>query len=113
MSSSENPSACGPMTPEEAAAFWLVHRDKGVVLNDDPDFLEWLAASPDHVRAWNNATSLWTSFDDGSDALLDAMRRDALTARREADHTWKWGMIAAGLAVMLISGAVVWRIYGV
>ena len=113
MNSSENLSSPAGMSPEDAAAFWLVQQDQGAALNDDPRFVAWLSASPDHLRAWNKATSLWKSFDGGSDPLLEAMRRDALTARRPAGHAWKWGAIAASVAIMLIGGAVAWRIYGV
>src|SRR4051812_11986926 len=113
MNSSEDLSGPDSMSPEDAAAFWLVRQDQGAVLNNEPRFIQWLSASPHHARAWDKATSLWKSFDGSSDPLLEAMRRDALTARRETSQGWKFGALAAGLAIMLIGGAVVWRIIGV
>jgi transmembrane sensor len=112
MSSFENISRPEDMSPNDAAAFWLVQRDQGVVLNDTPRFLAWLSASPDNLQAWNRAQALWQDFDNKSDPLLEAMRRDALTARRWHGATWTLGAIAASVAVMLAAGAVVWRIYG-
>ncbi len=112
MSAFENFSEPEHMTAEDAAAFWLVQRDRGVVLNDDSRFVTWLSASPSHLQAWDNALLLWEGFDGDADPLLDAMRHDALAARRPSGHGWKLGAIAASLAIVLIGGAVGWRIYG-
>jgi len=112
MSSFENLSGPERMTTDDAVAFWLIQRDQGVVPNDDPRFVAWLAASPENLAAWNRAVSLWKDFDDRSDPLLEAMRRDALTARRGSASVVKWAAIAASVAIMLVGGAVGWRIYG-
>jgi transmembrane sensor len=112
MSSSENLSGPERMSVDDAVAFWLVRRDQGAVLEDDPRFLSWLAASSDHLRAWDRAVALWESFADKSDPILEAMRHDALTARRWPGNMVKLGAIAAAVTIMLIGGAIGLRIYG-
>ena len=111
MSSSENLSDLEQMPDDDAVAFWLVQRDQGVVLDDNPRFVAWLYASPNRLQAWNRAVALWEGFQNTSDPLLKAMRYDALTARRPG-NVWKLGAIAASVAIMLIGGVVGWRIYG-
>jgi transmembrane sensor len=112
MSSFETPSGSNPtITAEDAAAYWLIQRDKGEILEGNPQFLAWLAAASDHLRAWDEAVALWESFEDRSDPLLDAMRRDALSARRGHGAVLKLGAIAASIIIMLIGGSVGWRMY--
>ena len=100
------------MPTEDAVAFWLVQRDQGVVLNDDPRFVAWLSASSGNLQAWNRAQALWQGFENNSDPLLEAMRRDALAARRWSGKTLALGAMVASVAIMLVAGAVVWRFAG-
>lgn len=111
MSSSENISRFDQMSVEDAAAFWLVQRDQCLMLDDDRRFAAWLCASPNHVRAWNKAVSLWKGFENSTDPLLEAMRHDALTTRRPSGNAWKFGAVAASLAILLVGGVMGWRFY--
>ena len=111
MNSSENLSGPVPVFADDAVAFWLVQRDQGVVLKDDARFVAWLSASSRHLQAWNEAVLLWEGFDNSTDPLLDAMRQDALTARRWSGQGLKLAAIAASVAILLVGGAVGWRIY--
>jgi transmembrane sensor len=101
------------MPIDDAVAFWLVQQDQGMVLDDDPRFLTWLSASSGNLQAWDRAQILWQGFENNSDPLLEAMRHDALAARRTSGKALTLGAIAASVAVMLVAGAVVWRIYGI
>ena len=38
-----------PADAMDAAAFWLIKRDRGVALESDPGFTAWLAASQAHA----------------------------------------------------------------
>jgi transmembrane sensor len=112
MNSSRNHTGSESMSAHDAAAFWLVQRDRGIVLQDDSRFTAWLAASQSHLQAWNNAVALWESFENNTDPLLEAMRQDALAARRRPGQALYLGAIAAIIAITMIAGVVSWRIYG-
>jgi transmembrane sensor len=87
--------------PDDAAAFWLVQRDRGAVLESDPRFTSWLAASQNNSRAWERAVALWDKLGAGSDPLTLAMRQDALSARRPSGHRRTWLIAVAAVIVML------------
>jgi len=101
-----NPNA---VTPDDAAAFWLVQRDQGTALETDPRFTSWLAASQNNSRAWERAVALWEDMGAGSDPLIEAMRHDALSARRPSGHRRTW-LIAAAAVILMLVIPVGWRV---
>lgn len=48
---------------EEAAAAWLVLRDRGLTAAEQDSFLQWLARSPAHREAFDRHCAMWTDFD--------------------------------------------------
>ena len=70
------------MTPDEAAAAFIVRLDDGPLSEaDQAAFEEWKAQSPVNVAAFERAEAAWRLFDDPrGDPLLDAMRSSALAA---------------------------------
>jgi transmembrane sensor len=97
------------MSADDAVAFWLVKRDRGAALEREPAFVAWLAASKDHAAAWERGVALWDGFEAGDDLLLEAMRRDALSARRPSPRLQQWGLAAACAALILVIGGIGWR----
>ncbi|MGC1304851.1 MAG: FecR domain-containing protein [Caulobacteraceae bacterium] len=83
------------LSPEDAAAFWLVKRDRYGPLESDPRFGAWLKASESHADAWARACRVWDDLDVGADPLLDVLRRDALVVRRPRGSARAWGLVAA------------------
>lgn len=85
------------MSPAEAAAYWQVRHDRGPLTpGDRAAFARWLAASPGHARAWEQAGRLWNLFDEPDDRHLRAMCSASL-AKRPRRHLGA-GAIGAGLA---------------
>jgi transmembrane sensor len=92
------------MTPDEAAALWMVREDDGP--GDAGLFEAWLADRPANVLAWDKAQGLWESFDHApEDEMVEAMRRSAL-ALGPAAARQPWRRLAAGVAIALGSGAI-------
>jgi transmembrane sensor len=103
------PRLIAPPDAADAAAFWLVKRDRGVSVESDPGFTAWLAASEAHAAAWRRATAAWETCEAGDDPLLEAMRRDALSARRPSARYAPW-LAAAACAAIAVAGATLgWR----
>src|SRR3546814_10547564 len=65
------------MTPDEAAAAWVVRVEDGPLSPaDQAAFDAWKAESPTNVAAYARAEAAWRLFDDPpGDAVMDAMRR--------------------------------------
>jgi len=107
-----NVSPPASMSADDAAAFWMVRRDHGVALERDAGFAAWLAASPEHAAAWTRLDAAWDEFDADDDPLLEATRRDALSARRPTMGSAQWGLAAAACAVVVLAGAALaWRAF--
>ena len=96
------------MTPDDAAAFWLVRQDGGDDSHDDVLFQEWLDADPAHGFAWADACSLWEGLGQADQADLDALR-EAASAERSGRN--RWGMAAAASIALVVaaSGALFFR----
>jgi len=103
------PRLIAPPDAADAAAFWLVKRDRGVAVESDPGFTAWLAASEAHAAAWRRVTEAWEGCEAGDDPLLEAMRRDALSARPPSARYAPWAAAAAAAAVVVAVAALGWR----
>ena len=82
------------MTPDEAAALWLVAGEEGGATAEAGLFEEWLAEREENRVAWAAVTSAWDRFDDGADDdALQALRQAALEAGPDRAM---WRRFAAG-----------------
>lgn len=101
------------LTPDDAAADWLVRQDRGFTPSETVRFSAWLSASAANAAAWRRAEMLWASFDAEPDVLLSGMRESALKARPSLDARWGRGLIAASMAAaVVLAGWVGWRDLG-
>lgn len=48
---------------EEAIQWFVLLRDEEATDRDRAEFQQWLAASPDHVKAWNEVERMWSGLD--------------------------------------------------
>lgn len=87
----------------DAAAEWLVLRDRGLSPAEKDRFAHWLSADKAHARAWSLAESAWATFDEPANPDLEEMRRAALRARRPQPSYWMQG--AAAAAIVLTAAA--------
>jgi len=63
------------MRADEAAAYFVTHRDDDLTEAEHLLLTSWLSASDSHVRALNRAESVWQCFDQAEDdEILAAMR---------------------------------------
>lgn len=92
------------MTPDEAAAAWVVRVEDGPLSPADQEaFDAWKAQSPVNETAFARAEAAWNLFEDPrGDPLLDAMRASALAATPS-----KWRsmptVIGVGAAAVLLT----------
>jgi transmembrane sensor len=96
------------LSPEDAAALWLVARDAGKPVEAGL-FEEWLASSAGHRAAWDAAAEGWSLFDDAEDALFADLRAEALGQsspgwRRVAHSAWRPLAVAAAVAAAVLGG---------
>lgn len=95
----------------DAAEVWLVRREGGLDIEADPAFARWLSADPDNVKAWASTSAFWDRVgEDEADPLLQAIRREALTARPKPEP--RWGLAAASVAAVLVAGVLGWTLIG-
>ncbi len=100
------------MSADDAAALWMVRRDQGAALEHDADFSAWLAASTAHAASWARLNAAWDELDADDDPLLEAMRRDALSARRPSMGGAQWGLLAAACAILVLASVgLAWRAF--
>jgi transmembrane sensor len=96
------------LSADDAAALWLVRRDRGDAVEADPRFAAWLAGSAANRDAWAHAQSVWDDFDHvGGDPLLGALRRDALNARRPSRALLPLALAAACAVAIIVPLGVV------
>lgn len=93
------------MTPDEAAAAWIVRVEDGPFSPaDQAAFDAWNAESPTNAAAYARAEAAWRLFDDPpGDPVMDAMRASAL-AVRSPSRRGLWAGIGVGLAASLLLG---------
>ena len=100
------PDILAGMSPVEAAAYWRMRHDRGILSGPDAArFEHWIDADAAHAHAWRQAQGLWDLFDRPDDPHLDAMRAAALadgTPARSAFGTIRAG-VAASLALALLA----------
>lgn len=93
------------LTPDEAAALWLVQRDAETPVEAGL-FEEWLQASEANRDAWDAAELRWALFDDAENPIFAALRGEALAYeaplwRRAANISWKPLAAVASLALVV------------
>ncbi len=97
------------LSPDNAAAYWLVRRDRGLSPSEEVRFASWLRDSEAHADAWARAEHVWASFDAEPDILLESMRVSALRARPNPAPEVRRGLIAASAAAaVLLAGMGGW-----
>lgn len=65
------------MTPDEAAALFLVHKDQGKPVEAGV-FDEWLSQSEQNEASWLAVEGAWSLFDESDDAAFNELRAAAL-----------------------------------
>jgi transmembrane sensor len=100
------------LSPAQAAARWMACDD----LNLSPEreqHQQWLAASPANQAAWDAVQEMWGVFDDAEDNdLIAAMGRAARQARPEPVRAFWPQAIAASIAVVAVSAALLVGVRG-
>jgi transmembrane sensor len=91
----------------EAAALFIARRAEGLTDSEQQLLAAWLAKDEGNRRQFEIAESAWRSFDDsGSDEILAAMRKHAVTPRRRSAP--RWMPAAAAAAVLVLAVGVAW-----
>jgi transmembrane sensor len=93
------------LSPAQAAARWMACDD----LDQSPEREQhqlWREASPDNQAAWDAVQAMWGVFDDAEDNdLIAAMGRAARQAKPEPVRSFWPQAIAASIAVVAVSAA--------
>ncbi len=92
------------MTPDEAAAAWIIRVEDGPLSPaDQATFDTWKAESPANLAAYARAEAAWRLFDDTpADPVMDAMRASAL-ASGSPPRRRLWAGVGIGLAASLLA----------
>lgn len=92
-----------PRLADETAAEWLLRRDAGLDVEQDPAFVAWRDADAANADAWTHAIAIWAASDRpaSDDPLIAALRRDALQARPQRLPA----LAALAASLVLIVGA--------
>ena len=93
------------MTPDEAAAAWIVRVEDGPLsAADQAAFNAWRAESSTNAAAFARAEAAWRLYDEPrADPVMDAMRASALAAG-PSPKRGLWAGIGVGLAASLLLG---------
>ena len=95
---------------EDAAATWLVLRDRGLTPAQQDAFLQWLAANPAHREAFERHVAMWSDFDQLSHWRPEhgtEPNPDLLARHRPSP--WRRWFAPALLAAAAAVAVVVWR----
>lgn len=101
------------LTPDEAAALFLVQQDEGAPVEAGL-FEEWLAENVENRDAWDAVQNAWSLFDDADDPVFAALRESALAAPKASrleglrSH-WRPAAAAAALLAVVAGGLHVGR----
>jgi transmembrane sensor len=100
------------LSPAQAAARWRACED----FDQSPEreqHRQWLEASPDNQAAWDAVQAMWGVFDDaGDNDLIAAMGRAARQAKPEPVRSFWPRAIAASIAVVAVSAALLIGVQG-
>ena len=91
------------LTPNEAAAKWLVQQDEGTPVEAGL-FEDWLAQGEENQAAWDAAHRAWSLFDDADDPAFANLREAAL-ADIGTEPSWfqgRWRPAAAAAALLAV-----------
>lgn len=99
-----------PKRINQEAARWFAEQESGdLTAEDEADLAQWLAADPQHARAFEGARAIWRAMDGPMLAshLPPARRRRLHWPRIERHHGRQWagGAIAASLAIFVVIGS--------
>lgn len=98
----------------QAAADWVVRRDRGLTTDEARAFAVWEAADPRHGAEFSRIAGGWQAMDrigavPSLAALAEAVEVNA-RGRRLRRQSWRRaGGLAAAAAAVLIAGAISWR----
>lgn len=92
------------LTPDEAAAQWLVRMDAAPLDDvEKAEFKAWKAESAANAAAFARAEAAWDLFENtGGDPTLDALRASALEVGREP-RRGLWLGVGTGIAASLLA----------
>lgn len=96
-------SRLAALTPDEAAALWLVQQDGGMPVEAGL-FEDWLAQDEENRAAWGAAHRAWSLFDDADDPAFATLREAAL-ADTGPEPSWfqgRWRPAAAAAALIAV-----------
>ncbi|MET1754970.1 FecR domain-containing protein [Novosphingobium sp. RD2P27] len=91
------------LSPDEAAAFWLVQMDAGRLEGRlAAEFEQWLGIAPRHGEAFKRARETWNLFEGvGDEPSVAAIRHGALAAEPE-HRSSGWKFVGAGAAATIL-----------
>jgi transmembrane sensor len=94
-------------TADDAAAEWLVRRDRGPLSQrEEVEFQSWLAADPGNERAYDKVCASWDAFEGSDDdPIITALRQEAARAAPEPKRRW-WLAAGAGIAASVAAALV-------
>lgn len=93
----------------EAAAHWIVRRDRGLSANESIEFELWLAADQRHVVALQRAGVAWSSLDRLPESVAIPVLLGATRRRKFWRRMAVWGSLSAAAAALVIGGMMAWR----
>lgn len=86
------------LEPREAAAYLVVRRSEGLTGREQGVLADWLAADASHRQALVDAEHVWRLFDEpGDNAILAAMRTDAMASRPRTGFGWLSNLLQRAL----------------
>lgn len=91
-------------TPDEKALQWFVRlRDGQVDLAERKAFATWLAASPDHRRAWAELETLWQDLDRLAPGDVPSPEQPVFPAKARK-RRWRSHLLAIAASLVLAAG---------
>ena len=91
---------------EREAADWVVRHDRGLTAAEQDQFLDWLAAKPEHSEALSRQRGAWDDFD-----VLEEWRpkhsmapNPDLLAQHWPARTWRWARLVVPIAAVIALG---------
>ena len=98
-------SDSAPAAIRQAAARWIVRRDRGLSATEAIEFELWLAADERHAAAVKQSSTAWSLLDQVPQTLAE---QTLDTARRRRSF-WHRAIATSSLAAAIAVMAVVWR----